>query len=93
LLEFPTDIATLAYQNTAPTGQPTAERHFMNKNFLIPFIGCFAVLIGSEYFLLMEMYNLRRMPVLISASTILVMSILCFWRYYRKYRKSVVEAA
>jgi hypothetical protein len=59
----------------------------MKSRYLIPFLGCISMLILSEYVLLTEMYGDRRLPVTCAAAGGLMISIVMFWHYYRKFRK------
>jgi hypothetical protein len=62
----------------------------MLKRYLIPFLCCIALLIGSEYFLLQELYAGKRLFVLLLCSFGMVASVaafLYFWRVYRRFTK------
>ncbi|GAB4092692.1 hypothetical protein [Flaviaesturariibacter terrae] len=64
----------------------------MHKRFLLLFMACLAILIGSEYFLLTEVYNGRRPLVLFLSGAGLLSSITVFWITYRRFRRAVATA-
>lgn len=62
----------------------------MLKRYLIPFSCCIILLIGSEYFLLQEVYAGKRLFILLLCALGMVISILSFlyiWRAYRRFTK------
>lgn len=62
----------------------------MLRRYLIPFLACITLMIGSEYFLLQEVYSEKRIPVLLLCSLGVVASVLAFlfiWRSYRRLTK------
>ncbi|RYY90534.1 MAG: hypothetical protein EOO15_02270 [Chitinophagaceae bacterium] len=65
----------------------------MNRRFVILFLTCLAVLICSEYFLVTEMYNGQRAPVLLSSACGLLGSILVSWWAYRRFHKANTSPA
>ena len=60
----------------------------MKLRYLIPFIVCVLLLIASEYFLLSEVWNERRLPVILGSAVVLLGSIVYFWRAYRRFRQA-----
>ena len=72
--------------------QPAAVHgfYFMFKRYVIPFFCCIILLIGSEYFLLQEVYAEKRLFVLLLCSLGMIASIvafLFFWKAYRRFTK------
>ncbi|GAA4319344.1 hypothetical protein [Flaviaesturariibacter amylovorans] len=65
----------------------------MTTRFLIGFLSCIAGLIGSEYFLLNELFSGKRPPVLAVAAGALLGSVLFLGYCYRKFRKSGITLA
>lgn len=65
----------------------------MNRRFFFLFLFCFAVLICSEYLLVTEVFNGRRMPVLLGSALALLGSIVGAWWSYRKFRKAAMATA
>ncbi|RYY38367.1 MAG: hypothetical protein EOO08_14705 [Chitinophagaceae bacterium] len=63
----------------------------MNRRFVILFLTCLAVLIGSEYFLVTEMYNGQRFPVIFGSALGLSGSILVSWWAYRRFQKATTS--
>lgn len=59
----------------------------MLRRYLIPFLGCIILMIGSEYFLLLEVYSEKRVPVLLLCSLGVVASVLAFLFFWRSYRR------
>ena len=59
----------------------------MAKRFTIPFFACISALIVSEYFLLDEAFTNKRPTIMLFSATGLILSIFCFWVFYKKYRK------
>lgn len=59
----------------------------MLKKYLIPFLCCITLLIGSEYFLLQEAYAGKRVPVLLLCSLGMVASVIAFLFFWKSYRR------
>lgn len=57
----------------------------MTKKFTIFFLLCLALLIVSEYFLLLEIYSSRRPELIIACVTGLSISLIAFFISFRKY--------
>ena len=59
----------------------------MLRRYLIPFLACITLMIGSEYFLLLEVYSEKRIPVLLLCSFGVVASVLAFLFFWKSYRR------
>jgi hypothetical protein len=59
----------------------------MLKKYLIPFLCSITLLIGSEYFLLQEVYAGRRPGVLLLCSLGMIASIIAFLFFWKSYRR------
>lgn len=59
----------------------------MLRRYLIPFLACITLMIGSEYFLLQEVYSEKRVPVLLLCSLGVVASVIAFLFFWRSYRR------
>ena len=59
----------------------------MLKRYLIPFLCCITLLIGSEYFLLQEFYGGKRTFVIVLCSLGMISSIIAFLFFWKAYRR------
>lgn len=59
----------------------------MLRRYLIPFLACITLMIGSEYFLLQEVYSEKRFPVLLLCSLGVVASVVAFLFFWKSYRR------
>lgn len=59
----------------------------MLRKYLIPFLGCIALLIGSEYFLLQEAYAEKRTTVLLLCALGMIASVVAFLYFWKSYRR------
>jgi hypothetical protein len=50
---------------------------------------CVSLLVVSEYFLLEEAFTNQRVTILLICATGLILSIVGFWIFYKKYRKAL----
>ncbi|MDB5253657.1 MAG: hypothetical protein JWP27_2826 [Flaviaesturariibacter sp.] len=80
-------VATKLKTDTVSPGTLFSGPVIMAKRFTIPFVACISALIVSEYFLLEEAFSNKRFSILLASASGLILSIICFWMFYKKYRK------